>query len=189
MAALHAELERIDSAAAAKIHPSDLRRLVRALEVVRLTGGPISARQREWAGFHRRGDADAESGSLFARPRYRFAMARIVRSRDDVRARIRNRVMRMAETGLEAEARRVFESRTNMSRTPLQAVGYKEFFPHFAGEASWEDALERLILNTNKLVRSQDTWFRKFPAVELQADENSAVAEMADRLLGGSFAV
>lgn len=185
--ALHAELARLDPAAARKIHPSDLRRLVRALEVIRLTGGPISARQREWAGFH---DASNDgSPPFFSKPRYPFVMARIVRDRADVHARIRDRVGLMREMGLEDEARKVYERRAELSRTPLQAVGYKEFFPYFAGEQTWDEAAERLILDTNKLVRGQDTWFRKFPAAELRARDFPSTADMADHLAAGLFAV
>lgn len=180
-ASLHDELSRLDPAAAAKIHPSDLRRLVRALEVIRLTGEPISSRQKEWAGFH-----SDESQPFFANPRHEFVMARIVRARDDVHARVRARVARMEQEGLKEEVEYVFTQREAMSRTPLQAVGYKEFFPYFEGTASWEDAIERLCLNTNKLVRSQDTWFRKFPATLLEAGDEDADS-LAERLLAGPF--
>lgn len=180
--ALHDELSRLDPAAAAKIHPSDLRRLVRALEVIRLTGDAISSRQKEWAGFH-----SDESPPFFANPRHNFVMARIVRDRDDVHARIRARVARMEKEGLKAEAEYVFTNRGTMSRTPLQAVGYKEFFPYFEGTARWEDVIERLCLNTNKLVRSQDTWFRKFPATLVEATGDDDSGTLAERLLTGPF--
>ncbi len=180
-ASLHDELSRLDPAAAAKIHPSDLRRLVRALEVMRLTGEPISSRQKEWAGFH-----SDEAPAFFATPRHQFVMARIVRDRDNVHARIRARVARIEHEGLKEEAEYVFTHRDTMSRTPLQAVGYKEFFPYFAGSARWEEAIERLCLNTNKLVRSQDTWFRKFPATLLEAGDKDANM-LAEQLLAGPF--
>jgi tRNA dimethylallyltransferase len=185
--ALHAELSSLDPAAALKIHPSDLRRLVRALEVIRLTGDGISSRQKEWAGFHS-GNTDyaAEPPPFFANPRHDFVMARIVRSRDDVHSRIRARVARMEKEGLRDEVEYVFANRESMSRTPLQAVGYKEFFPYFEGTAKWEEAIERLCLNTNKLVRSQDTWFRKFPAALVEAGDEDADA-LAERLLADSF--
>ena len=182
-AALHAELSRLDPAAAAKIHPSDLRRLVRALEVAGLTGEPISARQREWAGFH----AQAGESAPFSEPRHPFVMVRIARTRDDVRRRIRERVGRMVAAGLEKEAKALYERRDRLSRTPLQAVGYKELFPFFSGEATWDECVERLVLATNRLVRSQDTWFRKFPAREIAGGEDDDAGELADRLARGVF--
>ena len=175
-ASLHAELTERDPAAAAKIHPADLRRLVRALEVAHLTGEPISTRQREWAGFHApEGD---EKPPFFATPRHPFIMVRIVRDREEIRARVRERVGKMVAAGLEAEARSVHERRDRISRTPLQAVGYKEFFPYFDGKSGWDECVERLIIATNRLVRSQDTWFRKFPTLDVQmnASDNEDVA-------------
>ncbi len=179
---LHRRLAAHDPAAAAKIHPADLRRLVRALEVMELTGEAISSRQREWAGFHDATANTANSHAFFQNPRYRFTMVRIVRERDDVHRRVRERVARMAESGLKEEAARVFQQRHSLARTPLQAVGYKELFPYFAGASAWEDALERLCLNTNKLVRSQDTWFRKFPAVAVLAGSRDNSETLADRV-------
>ena len=78
--------------------------------------------------------------------------------------------------------------RDRLSRTPLQAVGYKEFFPYFAGECTWEDSLEKLRLATNKLVRSQDTWFRKFPAAEVPMDAGTDSRAVAEELAAGLFA-
>ena len=183
---LHHELAKRDPAAAAKIHPSDLRRLIRALEIAELTGRGISARQTQWAGFH---DPNPETRKLafFANPRHPFVMARLVRNRDDVRRRVKERIERMAGEGLKEEARRVWENRASMSRTPLQAVGYKEFFPYFEGRCSWEEALEKLRLGTNRLIRSQDTWFRKFPATEIALDSDTSLDEAADWLCRDVF--
>ena len=182
--ALHGELEKMDSAAAAKIHPSDRRRLVRALEVAILTGAGISVRQTQWPGFHAR---DRAPSALLEKPRHPLAMVRLIRSRDDLRGRIRRRVARMAEKGLREEAAWVFENRDRLSRTPLQAVGYKEFFPFFQGLASWEEALEKLRLATNRLARGQETWFRKFPALEVPLPPDADLEETAKRLLDSVF--
>ncbi len=186
--ALHRELAARDPAAAAKIHPADLRRLVRALEVAELTGGNISAAQTQWANFHH-ADRAARAAALFARPRRPFVMARIVREREDVHRRVRERIGRMAARGLRDEAERVFAMRERLSRTPLQAVGYKEFFPYFRGECSWEDALETLRTATNRLVRRQDTWFRKFPATPVPMDAGTSARDVAATLARGLFAV
>lgn len=185
-AALHAELAAKDPAAALKIHPSDLRRIVRALEVALLTGRGISASQTQWADFHHP-DAERRAASFFSNPRHPFVMVRVVRDRADLHARIALRIARMGENGLREEARTVWERRASFSVTPLQAVGYKEFFPYFAGDCSWEDALEKLRLGTNRLVRSQETWFRKFPAAELFMTPDADVRAAADRLLTEVF--
>ena len=185
-AALHRELAERDPSAAGKIHPSDLRRIVRALEVAELTGRGISTRQTQWEGFHLESPEERVAG-YFAKPRHPFAMFRIVRDREDVRRRVKERIDRMAESGLEAEARMVWENRERISRTPLQAVGYKEFFPYFDGACSWEAALEKLRLGTNRLVRSQDTWFRKFPAREVFMEADADVEETAAQLVESGF--
>ena len=83
--------------------------------------------------------------------------------RPELQERIAARVARMLEAGLLEEARRVFEMRERLARTPLQAVGYKEFFPFFAGESPLEKARDDLERNTRRLAKSQSTWFRKFP--------------------------
>ncbi len=185
--ALHRELSERDPGAAAKIHPSDLRRLVRALEVSYLTGESISRHQTQWTAFH--ADDPAErAAAFFARPRYPFVMVRIVRGRPDLHRRIRDRIDRMAAAGVEREARMVFEQRETISRTPLQAVGYKEFFPYFRGGETWEQALEKLAFATNRLVRKQDTWFRKFPAREVALAADSGMEEVADDLARTVFA-
>ena len=184
--ALHRELAAVDPAGAEKIHPADIRRLVRALEVARLTGEAISGRQVQWQSFHSP-DREERAAAYFAAPRHPFVMVRIVRGREDVHRRVRERVGRMAGEGLEMEARWVYDNQGVVSRTPLQAVGYKEFFPYFRGEESREQALEKLCQGTNRLVRSQDTWFRKFPAVEISMEPEADVEETADRLVAGVF--
>ncbi|GHS90815.1 tRNA dimethylallyltransferase [Planctomycetales bacterium] len=161
-AALHARLRQLDAAAAAKIHPHDARRLTRALEVVALTGRPFSERQTQWAGFHSPTMAGgaSESGVTWA-----DAQVFLLHwERPVLRERIATRVRRMLDAGLLDEARAVYDRRETLARTPLQAVGYKEFFPYFAGESSLAAAVAQLTTRTCQLAKSQMTWFRKFPA-------------------------
>lgn len=177
--ALYSRLAEHDPQAAAKLHPNDLRRVVRALEIIELTGAPISARQQQWSGFH--GEEGAFAGEL----RYRFRMARLDWPREELYRRIEVRVARMLEEGLEAEARLVYDNRDTFSRTPLQAVGYKEFFPYFSGECGLTTAVEELQTNTRHLAKSQCTWFNKFPATPavlqqgMSADDVAATVEAA----------
>ncbi|MDR1519038.1 MAG: tRNA (adenosine(37)-N6)-dimethylallyltransferase MiaA [Planctomycetota bacterium] len=187
--ALHRELAAKDPAAAAKIHAADRRRLIRALEVAAVTGSGISRRQTQWPGFHASGAPKEGSGRVdfFAAPRHAFTMIRLVRNRDDLRGRIRSRVGRMAANGLREEAEWVFANRKRLAQTPLQAVGYKEFFPFFLGEATWEDSLEKLCLATNRLVRGQDTWFRKFPAREVFLAPDADIGQLAGQLADTVF--
>lgn len=185
-AALHAELSEKDPAAAGKIHPADRRRIVRALEVLSLTGRGISASQTQWADFHHP-DPARRTASFFSSPRFPFIMVRVVRDRADLHARIASRIGRMAGRGLKEEARMVWERRESLAAAPLQAVGYKEFFPYFEGACSWDAALEKLRLATNRLVRSQETWFRKFPATEVFMSPDEDPERVADRLVKEVF--
>ena len=171
--ALYARLVAHDPQAAAKLHPNDLRRVVRALEIIELTGAPISARQQQWSGFH--GEAGAFAGEL----RYRFRMVRLDWPREELYRRIEVRVARMLEEGLEAEARLVYDNRDTFSRTPLQAVGYKEFFPYFSGECGLATAVEELQKNTRHLAKSQCTWFNKFPATPAVLQPGMSAGDVA----------
>jgi tRNA dimethylallyltransferase len=143
--ALHAELRRVDPAAAARIHPNDLKRLVRAVEVYRKTGEPISARQTQFA--RRTLEADV------------FAIRR-----EDLRDRIAARTRRMLEEGLVEEVRRLRER--PWGAEGRRAVGYREVIGYLEGRYDAAE-MERLInRNTMRLARHQAMWFRTFPEVQ-----------------------
>jgi tRNA dimethylallyltransferase len=114
-------------------------------------------------------------------------MIRLIRNRDDIRERIRARAGRMAAAGLRGEAEWVFANRESLSRTLLQAVGYKEFFPFFRGESTWEESLDRLCLASHRLVRKQETWFRKFPAREAFLYPDTNFDQLAEELNRTAF--
>jgi tRNA dimethylallyltransferase len=193
---LHAELARVDPAAAKRLHPNDLRRVVRALEVHRLTGEPISDRQVQWTEADGAPPGGADSGSAPGMPsdpppgaepgrRYPAALVGLRWGRAELEKRIRARVARMLDAGLLAEAREVWRQRETLARTPLQAVGYKEFFPHFAGERTLDEAVETLVRNTKRLAKAQMTWFRRWDVDWIDrapGDDERAVAAEAVRL-------
>jgi tRNA dimethylallyltransferase len=162
--ALHARLARSDPAAAARIHPTDLRRLVRALEVLEKTGRPISDLQVEWK---------------VLRPRYPHRLLALRRPRADLHARIAARVRAMAREGLVEEVRRLRAAPGGLGRTASQAIGYREIAEHLDGEIpTLEEALERIRTRTNRLARAQETWLRSFPGMEfldVPADEEPVV--------------
>lgn len=176
-AALYARLVAADSIAAAKLHANDIRRVVRALEIITLTGEPISARQQEWSGFH--GEGHAFAGEL----RYPVRIFKLERERPELWQRIEARIERMVQAGIGDEARFVYDNRDQFTRTPLQAVGYKEFFPYFAGEATFAQAVERLTINTRQLAKSQTTWFRKFPGETIALTPDSTAESIAQEIL------
>ena len=157
--ALHARLEAVDPESAAQVHANNVRRVVRALEIYRLTGVPKS----EWDRRSRQVD-----------PRYDAHVIGIDRPREELYARINARVDEMLSQGLVAETERllaagVFEKNT----TAAQAIGYKEILPYLAGEISLADAVESLKTATRRYAKRQLTWFRAksyvrwYPAAEL----------------------
>jgi tRNA dimethylallyltransferase len=154
--ALHAELTRLDPAAAARIHARDVRRLVRAHEVLQLTGQPISAQQHHFA----RTD--------WLRP---CRIAVVTRPRDELHARVKQRTEAMLAAGLLAETETI-ERSGGFSRTAAAAIGYAECRDFLRGRYKDEQELKnRIRRNTHQLIRRQTTWLRRLDgAVAVAAD-------------------
>ena len=155
--ALHAELARLDPAAARRIHINDLRRIVRALEVYAKTGRPISEQQREW-------------GAETSRPGLKGVI--LARNRDDICARIDRRVEEMFRCGLAErgpgrarlveEVRRLLSHPNGLGREARQALGYKEVIQHLEGKRDLPDTIALVKLKTRQFAKRQMTWFRSF---------------------------
>ena len=145
--ALHRELARVDPTAAQRIHPHDLRRIERALEVQHLTGRPISELQRE-------------NRKALPGPR---SIAGLRRSREDLYRRIDERVERMWSLGLVEEVRGLLE--VGLSRSASQALGYREVLRHLEGKLSAEEAKELTKRHTRQFAKRQLTWFRSLANV------------------------
>jgi len=143
--ALHERLRGVDPAAAAKIHPNDLRRIVRALEVHQLTGRPISEQQQQF------GTVRSHLAPLVVSLR---------RTRDDLVRRIDERVDRMVAAGLEAEVRRLLEEPRGLSREAAQAVGYREMIDLIEGRLAAGEAVALLKRNTAQFAKRQMTHLR-----------------------------
>lgn len=143
-AALHAELARSDPEAAAKIGPGDARRIVRALEVGELTGRPFAA-------FLPR-PIHAEPGTVQLGLRL---------DRTDLHGRIEHRVHKMVELGLLDEIRALRDRGLDQGLTARRAIGYEQGLAVLDGTMSCEDAIGSTIVGTRRLVRKQDTWFRR----------------------------
>ncbi len=143
-AALWAELQHVDPTYAALRHPNDLRRIVRALEVFRLTGAPYSSFHTTDGG--RRTDLRALQLGL----RWDKAV---------LHARIAARTQAMFAAGLVEEVRRL---RSTLSREALQAVGYKEVVEFLDGRLDLPGCLAAVELGTRHLAKHQLTWYRRF---------------------------
>jgi len=150
-AVLHERLGRVDPAAAARIHPNDLRRIERALEVFELTGRPISELQTQ-----------------FGRPseKYESVILGLRREEADLHERIARRVDAMMAAGWLDEVRRLTGSGTGaLGKEASQAVGYKELAAHLRGECSLEEAVELVKLRTRQFAKAQRTWFKRIPGI------------------------
>jgi tRNA dimethylallyltransferase len=148
--ALHRELAAVDPAAAARIERRDLRRIVRALEVYRATGRPISEMQRQF-GQRRTG--------------YDFRVAGLDLPRAELYDRIDRRFDAMMATGLLDEVRRLAGGGRKLSTSAGQALGYRELGRHLAGAVSLEEAVRLAKRNTRHFARRQMNWFRKMPGI------------------------
>ncbi|MBL8696129.1 MAG: tRNA (adenosine(37)-N6)-dimethylallyltransferase MiaA [Planctomycetes bacterium] len=161
--ALHADLLRVDPAAAARIHPRDRKRIVRALEVFAQTGERISDLQRQWTLSH-------------GFPRVLVGLSV---PRDELHRRIAARVDHMLSAGALEEVRRI-SAAGGFSREAAAAVGVSELLDVLLGQASLEEARETMIRRTRELARRQGTWFRSFPELHgIDAGAPRSIAEIA----------
>ena len=144
--ALHERLRFVDPEAAERIHPNNVRRVVRALELAQTGEKNKSARDREHAVYSER---------------YLPTVVGLLWSRETLCERINLRVDEMIRNGLIEETERLMkEGVFERSETAAQAIGYKELLPYLRGEATLKDATERLKIATRQYAKRQMTWFR-----------------------------
>jgi tRNA dimethylallyltransferase len=146
--ALYSDMVKVDPEAAVKIHPNDLRRTVRALEVYYL-------RDRKLSDFHRE--------HSFQDSPYRFRLLFLVRGRSELYPRIEQRVDWMIAAGLEAEVKMLFERGYRHGLFSMQGLGYKHFLDYFLGRTSLDEAIGLLKRDTRRYAKRQFTWFRREP--------------------------
>ena len=167
-AALHARLARLDPAAAAAILPGNGRRIVRALEVVELSGRPFSATLPSYESVY---DHVVQVG------------VRVPRVQLD--ERIAGRVAGMWREGLVAEVRGLAAAGLREGRTASRALGYAQVLRFLAGEWSQEQAAAQTVRATQRFARRQESWFRRDPRITWLdgADLTADGAGLADRAL------
>ena len=147
--AMLAELAKVDPEAAARLHPNDHKRIVRALEVYHSTGKTISEHNRETQALP---------------PRYEaLTIGLNFQDRADLWERIDARVDQMAANGLEREVRELLSSGLSPVCTAMQAIGYKEFVAAVEGTMTWREAEELVKLRSRQYAKRQLTWFRRAP--------------------------
>jgi tRNA dimethylallyltransferase len=162
---LHGELAKVDPAAAAKIQPGDLRRIVRALEVYQLTGVPISHLRQQFA----TPSADPPPVACLTWPT------------DQLYDRINRRVVQMLEAGWIEEVAQLQREGIQLGRESSQAAGYKEILEHLGGTLDYPTMVQRIQTRTRQLSKRQRTWFRNMEECQLlpvcEADSLDAVVE------------
>ncbi|MFD2093870.1 tRNA (adenosine(37)-N6)-dimethylallyltransferase MiaA [Blastococcus deserti] len=146
-AALHRRLAGLDPAAAAAVLPSNGRRIVRALEVIELTGGPFRARLPA------------------PRPHYPAVVVGLDRDPADLDERVAVRVDRMWAAGFVEEVAALAADGLREGPTASRALGYAQVLAQFDGELTPEQARERTVTATRRFVRRQRSWFRRDPTI------------------------
>ena len=159
--ALLRELRERDPAAYDKIDKQNPRRVIRAVEVIRLTGKKFSEQRAEW-----------KSEVQSPKPKNFFAC---LRQSEDLHARISARVDTMFQRGLVDETRELLQRGLAENKTAMQAIGYRQVVEHLRGERSLPETIELVKIRTRQFAKRQLTWFRaqkNLEWIELKPDES-----------------
>ncbi|WP_404409322.1 tRNA (adenosine(37)-N6)-dimethylallyltransferase MiaA [Jeotgalibacillus malaysiensis] len=165
---LHKKLTELDGVTASAIHPNNVRRVIRALEIIESTGM-----------------TPAELKSIQTpEPLYNHELIGLDMDRDLLYERINKRVDMMIEEGLVEEVRGLYKSGIR-DVTSVQAIGYKELYAYFEGEITYEDALDRIKQNSRRYAKRQLTWFRNkmdFKWFNMSENREKKIKEIIDYL-------
>lgn len=169
---LHRELEKVDPVSAQKIHPNNIKKVIRALEYYKENRAPISAHNKE--------QMQKESP-------YQFAYFVLNRDRKVLYERIDKRVDLMIQEGLVEEVRGLKEKGYTKDLVSMQGLGYKEILDYLDGKYSLEDAIYRLKRDTRHFAKRQLTWFRReretiFVEKEKFASDKEILSFMMEKL-------
>jgi len=164
---MHERLAGLDPVAAGKIEPGNVRRTVRALEVVALTGRRFSEFAAAWDSY----------------PPERVRVAGVRIPREVLKERIEGRVARMIERGLLEEVGSLIARGFGGWLTSSQAIGYAEVARHLRGECSLEEAIAGTVRRTASLARRQMAWFRRDPRIRWFAAGEEGAEGVATEIL------
>jgi tRNA dimethylallyltransferase len=170
---LHVRLSRVDPASANRIHPHDTKRLVRALEIYRMTGVPISQHHAEQA----------------PAPEFSPQYIGLKRERAELNLRIERRVDRMMEEGFLEEVERILTMGYSPNLNSLNTLGYREMMSHLAGKSSIEEAVDLTKKQTRAYAKRQMSWFRRITGVEwldLSHENESSVVNRICSIVGST---
>jgi len=151
--ALHSRLAKVDPEAAKTIHPNNIKRVARAIEIYELTGETKTELDKK----SKQGEGIYAPHTVYIQPK----------ERETIYERIDKRVEVMFSLGLEAEVKSLYEKGLKETPTASQAIGYKEFYPYFEGFCDIQAVKEAICLNTRHYAKRQLTWFNRKPADEI----------------------
>ena len=168
--AVHQMLEKVDSVSAGKIHPNNVKRVIRALEFYHLNGRPISEHNEE----------EARKKSP-----YQSAYFVLNQERQTLYERINRRVDLMMEKGLIGEVKSLVEEGYGRNLVSMQGIGYKEVFDYLEGEISLEETTERIKKDTRHFAKRQLTWFgREKEVIMIDKDKFETEEKILEHMLG-----
>ena len=168
------ELQRTDPATFDKIDRANKRRVIRALEIIRITGKPVAAQKSPWS-----------RGSAAPRIEVKLAQRNFVgleRAHEDLVRRIDRRVERMFEKGLVDEVTSLMARGLEQNKTAMQALGYRQVVEFLRGVRSLDETVALIQTKTRQYAKRQRTWFRQQPGLrwvsvaELEDPQQTAVA-------------
>jgi len=167
---LHRRLACVDPVSAARLHPRDLVKIVRALEVQHLLGRPLS---------------EVHRGHGFAEAPFSPLVIGLIRDREALYRRVNERVDAQLAKGLLEETRRLLAQGYGRQLGSMKGLGYRQMAGYLAGEYDFQEAVRRLKRDTRHFAKRQLTWFRKEPAIEwLLVEEHETSASVAARIEG-----
>jgi tRNA dimethylallyltransferase len=172
--ALHRRLAAVDPLTAERLHPNDVKRVIRALEIYELTGTKMSDFQ------HRAQQSP-----------YDLLMIGLTMERQTLYERINQRVDKMLEAGLVEEVRRLLDQGYGSALTSMQGLGYKELIPYLYGEITLEKAVNDIKQRTRHFAKRQLSWFRRMSEVQwfdlTDPAERPKIVQTIKQILAGKF--
>jgi tRNA dimethylallyltransferase len=165
---LYAQLVVVDPATAARLHPNDTSKVMRALEVFRLSGRPMSEMQR---------------GHAFRAVEFSPLLIGLARSKDSVYRRLEARIDWQLAHGMVEETRSLLERGYRRDLGSMKGLGYRQVAAYLAGEYDYDEMVRRFKRDTRHFAKRQLTWFRKEPdIVWLSLEEDEPIARTAERV-------
>jgi tRNA dimethylallyltransferase len=170
---LYQRLVQIDPSSAERIHPNDVKRVIRALEVYELTGKPISTFQQQWnPSYSLPLNIQMPLGDMPSP----WKIIGLRREKSVENSRINQRVKKMVACGLVDEVSSLLAEPEPLSKQARCAIGYGEITNYLSGKIELKNAVELIKKNTRRLAKHQRTWFKTFKNVnwlDIEPDENA----------------